>query len=221
MVFVLSLCGNIITKQRQPLEIPMADCENDVNHEVVEVELVAKSTISPYDPIFKVVCEEHGNDWRFMSAMAYHESRFKPDVTSHQGAQGMMQIMPNTAKFFNVEKEELSDVETNIMVANLLVNRIDKMLKLPASTPEDDRMGMILASYNGGIGYVLNARMLARKNGENANSWSVVSSYLVKMKDADFAASNNVKHFKGVGQTIAYVDNVIGHYNHYCQLAML
>ncbi len=228
VVFVLSMCGNIITQRRQPLEISMANGENDVNQEVVVESIVAavaavapKANISPYDPIFKEVCNEHGNDWRLMSAMAYHESRFTPDITSHQGAQGMMQIMPKTAQYFNVEKEDLIDVKTNIMVANLLVNRIDKMLKLPASTPEKDRMGMILASYNGGIGYVLNARKLARQNGENANSWSVVSRYLLQMKDAEFASSNNVRHFRGVGQTIAYVDNVISHYDHYCQIAML
>ncbi len=226
VMFVLSLCGNIITQKRQLLEIPMMNCESDVNHEVVDmmgtaIEAEPKTTISPYDPIFKEVCEEHGNDWRFMSAMAYHESRFTPDVTSSQGAHGMMQIMPRIAHSFNVEQEALSDVETNIMVANLLVNSIEDMLKFPASTPERDRMGLILASYNGGIGYVLNARKLARQNGENPNSWSVISSYLIQMKDAEFAASNDVRQFKGVGQTIAYVKNVINHYNHYCEIAML
>ncbi|MFI3282139.1 MAG: transglycosylase SLT domain-containing protein [Rikenellaceae bacterium] len=220
VMFLGSSFGTYIT-QRQPLEIPTVNGENDVNQEVVAEKVVLQSTISSYDPIFKEVCREHGNDWRFMSAMAYHESRFTPDITSRQGAQGMMQIMPNVAKFFNVEKEDLTNVETNIMVANLLVNRIDKMLKLPSSTPERDRMGMILASYNGGIGYVLNARTLARRNGEDANSWDVVAKYLALMKDSQFATSNNVRHFRGVGQTLAYVDNVIGHYNHYCQIAIL
>ncbi len=221
VVFVLSLCGNIITQKRQPLEIPMVNGGNDVNQEVVEEEAELHAPISPYDPIFKEVCKEHGNDWRFMSAMAYHESRFTPDAKSSQGASGMMQIMPRIARSFDVEQEALSDVETNIMVANLLVNSIEKMLKFPASTPERDRMGLILACYNGGIGYVLDARKLARQSGESPYQWSVISGYLIKMKDAEFAASNDVRQFKGVGQTIAYVKNVINHYDHYCEIAML
>ncbi len=156
-----------------------------------------------------------------MSAMAYHESRFQPDIASHKGALGMMQIMPSVAEFFNVKSEDLTNVETNIIVANLLVNRISKMLKLTNEIPERDRMGLILASYNGGIGYVLNARSLARSNGEDVNSWSVVSRYLKEMKSEEFASTNNVRRFVGVSQTIAYVDNVIGHYNLYCQLAAL
>lgn len=222
VVLAVAFNGGLITKR--PLEILLVNGENDVNQEVVEGKEVASQpqiTISPYDPIFKAVCSEYGNDWRFMSAMAYHESRFTPDITSNQGAQGMMQIMPKVAAFFNVAKEDLTNVEINIMVANLLVNRISKMLKLSNSIPERDRMGLILASYNGGIGYVLNARKLARQNGEDDYSWDVVAKYLKKMKCPQYASEHDVRHFKGVGQTIAYVNNVIGHYNHYCRIAML
>ncbi len=212
--------GSIITSQ--PLEIPTVDYENDENQEVVE-NLLAQSpiTISTYDPIFQEICNEYGNDWRFMSAMAYHESRFRPDVTSSQGAQGMMQIMPHIAESFNVSIEELNDVETNIRVANQLVNSTTKMLKLTDAIPERDRMGLILACYNGGIAYVFHAQKLARKNGENPYSWDVVAEYLRQMKSEDFALENEVRQFKGASQTLAYVKNVIGHYNIYCQMAAL
>ncbi|MFR9603524.1 MAG: transglycosylase SLT domain-containing protein [Rikenellaceae bacterium] len=221
-----ALLGDFITKQQPVLDLPIStdvDSVHETQQEVVieKKEVAQPTTISPYDPIFKVVCEEYGNDWRFMSAMAYHESRFRPDATSKVGAQGMMQIMPSVAEFFNVKCEDLTNVETNIMVANLLVNRIGKMLKLTNEIPQRDQMGLILASYNGGVGHVLNARKLARNNGEDANSWSVVSKYLQEMKSSEFASANNVKRFGGVSQTLAYVDNVLGHYNHYCQIAAL
>ena len=32
-----------------------------------------------------------GNDWRLMSAIAYHESRFTADIVSRRGARGLMQ----------------------------------------------------------------------------------------------------------------------------------
>ncbi len=227
IVMMLVSYGSFITPQTQMGgTVALESCTEEVLDEPQEVDLaqlaqMAHNTISPYDPIFKEVCEEYGNDWRLMSAMAYHESRFQPDVTSRHGAQGMMQIMPSVAKFFNVAREDLTNVETNIMVANLLVNRIDKMLRLSDAIPTQDRMSLILASYNGGVGYVLNARKLARRDGRSANSWRVVSEYLQQMKSEEYASANGVKHFVGVSQTIAYVDNVIGHYDLYCQMAAL
>ncbi len=231
MMVAVNTKGSFI--QQQPLNVQESEnCENDVNQEVVETtkevatkEAVAttkpQKSISPYDNVFKTVCSEYGNDWRLMCAMAYHESRFKPDAVSPRGAQGMMQIMPRNATYFNVELENLTDVKTNIMVANLLFNDFDKMLKIPASTPEKDRISLILACYNGGIGYVFNACSLARRNNENPNSWSVVSKYLKEMKCPEYASEHGVRHFSGVRQTMAYVSNVINHYDQYRQIAML
>ncbi|MFI3302759.1 MAG: transglycosylase SLT domain-containing protein [Rikenellaceae bacterium] len=231
MMLAVNTMGSFI--QQQPLDVQKRENrENDVNQEVVETKKEVatnanvattkpQKSISPYDPIFKAVCGEHGNDWRLMCAMAYHESRFKPDAVSPRGAQGMMQIMPRNAKYFNVELEHLTDVKTNIMVANLLFNDFEKMLKIPDSTPEKDRLSIILACYNGGIGYVFNACGLARRNNENPNSWAVVSKYLKEMKCPEYASKNGVRHFSGVRQTMAYVDNVIEHYDLYRQVAML
>lgn len=230
VMLAVNTMGSFI--QQQPLDVQV---ENGENSEVVETTMqteivkMTKSeattkpqkTISPYDSIFKSVCGEHGNDWRLMCAMAYHESRFKPDAVSPRGAQGMMQIMPRNAEYFNVELEKLTDVKTSIMVANLLINDFEKMLKIPASTPEKDRISIILACYNGGIGYVFNARNLARRNNENPNSWVSVSKYLKEMKCPDYAAEHGVRHFSGVRQTMAYVNNVIEHYDHYRQIAVL
>ncbi|MFI3277272.1 MAG: transglycosylase SLT domain-containing protein [Rikenellaceae bacterium] len=179
--------------------------------------------ISPYDPIFKEVCMMHGNDWRLMSAMAYHESRFKANATSPAGAQGMMQIMPNVAKFFDVSEQDLSDVWTNITVANLLVNRIDKMLSLPARVSDEDRMSLILASYNGGIGRVFDAQRLARFYGEDPYDWDVVAKYLCLIAQPEYYNHEVVRNgrFAGSGETLAYVGKVIGQYGNYCQIAAL
>ena len=38
--------------------------------------------ISAYDNIIRNISEKEGHDWRLMSAIAYHESRFTPDITS-------------------------------------------------------------------------------------------------------------------------------------------
>ncbi len=195
------------------------------SHETETLSNVAtKSTteISPYDPIFRSICSSEGTDWRLMCAMAYHESRFKPDVVSRCGATGIMQIMPRVANQFDVSQDRLINVEDNIMVANRIFNLIEDMLKVPASTPEEDRTSLILAAYNGGIGRVADARRLAKVHGKSPNSWNDVAVYLKLLKLPEYYEHDVVKYgrFSGANETVAYVNNVMTHYQSYCLLAM-
>ena len=109
-------------------------------------------TISVYDELIRSVSEEEGYDWRLMSAIAYHESRFTPDITSRSGARGLMQIMPAVARQFNVTGDRLLDPETNVRLAAQVLSKIDAGLHFAPGTPDDDRMSIILAAYNGGNG---------------------------------------------------------------------
>ena len=178
-------------------------------------------TISVYDELIRSVSEEEGYDWRLMSAIAYHESRFTPDITSRSGARGLMQIMPSVARQFDVPVEEISDPETNVWLANRLLTEIESMLRLPESTSETDRMSIVLASYNSGIGHVNDARRLARLNGEDPNSWEVVARYLQLKAEPEYYQNEVVKcgRFTGSRQTLAYVKDVIGRYDTYCRIA--
>ena len=176
---------------------------------------------SPYDALIRAVSEREGNDWRLISAIAYHESRFTPDIVSHRGACGLMQIMPAVARQFDVaSSEELFDPETNVLVANKILNRIYSSLRLPAGIPEKDRMSIALACYNGGIGHIDDARRLARVNGENPNSWEVVLRYLELKADPEFYESDVVRcgKFTGSAQTKAFVDDVMNRYDKYCSM---
>ena len=177
--------------------------------------------ISPYDPLIRKVSEQGGNDWRLLSAIAYHESRFTPDITSRSGARGLMQIMPSVARQFDVPAAEITDPRTNIWLANKLMSKIMSSLRFPEGTPEKDRMSIILASYNSGIGHVNDARRLARLNGENPNSWEVVARYLTLKAEPEFYENEVVRcgRFTGSRQTLAYVNDVIGRYDRYCRIA--
>ena len=177
--------------------------------------------ISAYDNLIRRISEQEGHDWRLMSAIAYHESRFTPDITSRSGARGLMQIMPSVARQFDVPADRIADPETNVWLANKLMSEIMSSLRLPASTPEKDRMSFVLASYNGGIGHVSEARRLARLNGENPNSWEVVARYLELKAQPEYYENEVVKcgRFTGSRQTLAYVDDVMGRYDKYCRIA--
>lgn len=178
-------------------------------------------TISVFDPIMRKVANEQGYDWRFMSAIAYNESRFKEDLVSARGAIGIMQIRPVVARHFNIPVESLSDTETNIRVAGMLLAELDDLLNIPASVSEQDRLSIILASYNAGIGRIHDACRLARSEGANPNSWADVSRYLELMADPAYYTRETVHHgkFNGSRQTLGYVREVMKMYNKYCTMA--
>ena len=178
-------------------------------------------TISVYDELIRSVSEEEGYDWRLMSAIAYHESRFTPDITSRSGARGLMQIMPSVARQFDVPTEQVSNPETNIWLANKLMSKIMNTLRFPEGTPEKDRMSIILAAYNGGIGHVNDARRLARSHGENPDSWETVARYLALKALPEYYEQQEVRcgRFTGGSQTRAYVRDVLKRYDRYCRIA--
>lgn len=174
--------------------------------------------ISPYDKIFRRVCRRHGVDWRLMSAIAYGESNFRPDVISPRGAVGLMQVMPWIAKSFGVEREQLLDPETNIDVAARLFKSMERMLRLPISTKKRDRMAFTLASYNCGASRVIDSRKLAKFYGENSHSWDVVAGYL-EMLDEEECYNHEVVtcgKFSEGDITIYYVEKVLKRYDRYC-----
>ncbi len=191
-----------------------------LNVQTPTVEEEPNYLISPFDDIMRKVGEEQGQDWRFMSAIAYSESRFIENLESGQGAKGIMQIRPVVARHFNVPVESINDTETNVRLAGMLLSELSDMLRLPLSTPEQDRLSIILASYNAGIGHVLDARRLARMEGANPNSWADVSHYLALKSSPDYYERDIVQcgKFTGIGQTSSYVKQVMRKYNQYKSL---
>ncbi len=182
--------------------------------------MVDEWIISSYDNMMRRIGEEEGQDWILMSAIAYSESRFKSGLISKRGAVGIMQIMPIVGRQFNVDVEQIADPETNIRLAGKLLKQIDKTLKIPVSTPYNDRISIILACYNGGIGHVSDARRLAKSNGENHNSWEVVARYLQMKADPAIYESELVHHgkFSGSRQTEAYVREVLHRYEIFAKM---
>lgn len=198
---------------------PMADRIIAMEHDFEQEQMPC--IISQYDNIMRRIAAEHGQDWRLMSAIAYSESRFTEDLVSRQGASGIMQIRPIVARHFNIPVEMIDDVETNIRLACMLLSELDQMLRLPASTPTSDRLSIILASYNAGIGHVMDARRLARLHGENPDSWPTVSRYLELKAEPEYYQSEAVRNgrFTGSRQTNGYVSEVMRKYDQYCALS--
>ena len=173
--------------------------------------------ISIYDPLIKRISEEEGHDWRLISAIAYSESRFNPLIVSSKGARGLMQIMPSVARQFNVPEGEVMQPEQNILLGVKLIGAIERTLKFKPSTSYADRMRIILACYNGGIGHVTDARRLAVKYGGDPDSWDDVALFLQHKTDPAYANDEIVSHGTfDPSETLAFVDQVMGCYTAYC-----
>lgn len=179
--------------------------------------------ISEYDPIIRKIASEKGYDWRLISAIANAESRFEHDAVSNAGAVGLMQVMPVVARQFKVDPMHIGDPHTNVTLGVELLDYIGSTIRFPESTPEKDRLSIILASYNCGMGHVLDARRLAAKYGENPNSWSVVARYLELKGEPEYYEDDVVRcgRFVDNRQTLGFVKKVMRYYDSYCQMAAL
>jgi membrane-bound lytic murein transglycosylase F len=173
--------------------------------------------ISAYDPIVKELAAKHGWDWRLISAIMYHESRFDPEAESWGGAYGLMQLMPATAEALGVQ--DMSDPRQNIEGGILLLNWLNDQLKptLPDST---ERVKFVLASYNIGLGHVKDAQRLAKKYGKDSQVWENHVDYYMKNKSADrYISDPAVKWGYARGEeAYNFVNRVIANYEHYRNL---
>ncbi|MDL2282822.1 lytic transglycosylase F, partial [Parabacteroides sp. OttesenSCG-928-G06] len=88
-----------------------------------DVPEIKDGQVSPYDALFKQYAENSGWDWQLLASIAWQESHFNPNVISWAGAEGLMGIMPGTARGFGISPHELRDPETSIRTALEVLKR--------------------------------------------------------------------------------------------------
>lgn len=123
--------------------------------------------LSPYDDIVRRYAEEYGFDWPLIVALMFRESRFDKNAESWAGAQGVMQVLPVTAKRFGIE--DLSDPEKSIIAGIRMLSWIYS--RFEQELPVKERTWFTLAAYNAGLGHVFDARVVAREEGLDPNRW--------------------------------------------------
>ena len=106
----------------------------------VDIRSLLDST--PYGEIISAMSEAHGVDPMLVRALIQVESNYKPRAKSSKGAMGLMQLMPQTAREYNVRNPY--DPKTNIEAGiKKLKSLIDKW-----------GVDLALAAYNAGEGAV-------------------------------------------------------------------
>ena len=139
-------------------------------------------SISLYDNAIKKYSKTIDWDWRLLAALIYQESRFREDAQSWCGAYGLMQLMPETAAKYGVDST--SSAEANIKAGVKYLKWIDKQL-IDSVADKNERIKFVLASYNIGLGHILDARRVAKANGANPDVWDDnVDFYLMHKSEA-------------------------------------
>jgi membrane-bound lytic murein transglycosylase F len=192
--------------------------KNQRSAQIVESDYYALTSgrISAYDDIIKTYSEEIGWDWRLVASLIYQESRFKPDVKSWTGAFGLMQLMPSTARRFGINSN--SSQELQIRAGIRFLEWLDKRFE-DVDNPQE-KIKFTIASYNVGLGHILDARNLAQKNGSNPNVWeNSVDRYLLSKSDPLYYNDPVVKYGYCRGtETYRYVKDIMERYEHYKNL---
>jgi Transglycosylase SLT domain len=94
---------------------------------------------TPYGELISSVAEAHGVDPLLVRALIQVESGYKPRARSNKGAMGLMQIMPSTARAYNVRNpfDPKANIEAGISHLKDLLDRLGKT-------------ELALAAYNAG-----------------------------------------------------------------------
>ena len=145
-----------------------------------------------YEDIFDEASRTYGVSKSLLLAVAKQESNYDPNSVSHAGAQGIMQLMPGTAKTLGV-KNAFDPYENIMGGAKLLRDNIRAFGSIP----------LALAAYNAGPGAV-------KKYGgvpPYKETQDYVKKIMADLGNKSYSTSNY--SYKGLGENNAY-GNVLG-----------
>ncbi len=173
-------------------------------------------SIKKYKPIIKKYAKRYGFDWRLIAAQIVQESGFREKARSHAGARGLMQLMPYTAREISRELDIqyiMKNPRENITAG---IYHLNKQMRYFPDATWSERTRLALASYNAGVGRVLDAQAIADYNRQPLNRWGTVKPYLSMLKRSDWQLHLQVwpegkpryGYFYGYNETINYVDNI-------------
>lgn len=177
---------------------------------------IRTSTISPYDSLIKKHARQLGWDWRILASVIYQESRFAIGATSVRGAQGLMQVMPSTARHYGMDNP--LDPEQNIIAGTRHLMRLQNMFKKEGLEGEE-LIKFTLAAYNAGEGRIIDCRNLAASRQLDNSRWEETVKVIPLMREDSILEDKTVKLGKFQGhETIDYIDQVFSHYNAFCEI---
>jgi soluble lytic murein transglycosylase-like protein len=141
-IMALFLLSNFTGIFFSPVFAPTVNATSEVR------EMIPQDIPSSGDPDLDLIIYRaggrHGIDPRFIHAVIWQESKYKSKALSHAGAQGLMQLMPATARRFGCSdpQDMASNVEAGTKYLRWLLKRFN------------GDVALTLAGYNAGEGAV-------------------------------------------------------------------
>jgi membrane-bound lytic murein transglycosylase F len=173
--------------------------------------------ISPFDDLIKEYSVNIHWDWRLLASLIYQESKFNPQAESWSGAFGLMQMMPETARKYNISDTSTADYQIDAGVKYL--KSIDKRLK-PLIADSLERIKFVMASYNVGLAHVLDAQRLAKKYNKDPEIWDENVDYYLLNKSKPQYYQDSVVYYgycRG-SEPYKYVNEIYKRYQNYSNL---
>lgn len=178
-----------------------------------EYSSLSGNKISPFDHIIKAEGMRLKWDWKLLAALIYQESKFLPDAQAWTGASGLMQLMPETAARFGADSvfDPVENIRAGVSyLAHLQAYWIDTLQDSSKAIP------FILASYNVGLGHLLDAQRLAAKHDGDPQQWEHVSTFLELKSQPQYYQDEVVRHgYCRGGEPVAYVRDILLLWDHY------
>lgn len=154
-------------------------------------------------PAFEAAEKETGIDWRVLAALGYQESRWRPAAVSPKGAQGVMMLMPVTAKKMGVKN--VFSPDDNIMGGARYLAYLRG--RIPARILDPDRTWLAMAAYNIGIGHLEDARIITQMRKKNPDRWADVRANLPRLSDPHWYSRVKRGYARGE-ETAQFVERV-------------
>lgn len=174
-----------------------------------------QGNLSPWDASFQKFAQGIGVDWRLLVSQAYQESRLNPTARSPYGAEGLMQLMPATARELGVQ--DAFDPEDAIAGASRYLGNLLRRYQ-DANVALKDQVRFALAAYNVGPGHLRDARLLAEKQGLDGNRWfGHVEKALLLLEKPRYYRDASLGYCRG-SEAVRYVSEIQSRYDAYVQL---
>lgn len=140
--FVEGASIRVVLNERSEIVIPLEWLKEirATPEEKREVASVARSFGLAYESLIFSVAKKHSLDWKLVASVIAAESNFNPRAVSLKGALGLMQLMPDTARLYNVTDpyDPHQNTEAGARHLKFLLGRYSGKLELA------------LAAYNAG-----------------------------------------------------------------------
>jgi len=125
--------------------------------------------LTRYAPLFQKYGDMYDIDWLLIAAQSFQESRFDPDARSRIGAQGLMQLLPSTARDMGID--DISTPENNVHAGVKYLRWVMDRYFAGEDITEEDRVRFALAAYNAGPANIRRSRSTATQLGYDPDRW--------------------------------------------------